>query len=560
MAFKRYKCNFLPPLPPIPNQHTQHLVDLISEKYCFDALNRLTSSITGMKGTVPPSCTASGPYFIGKSIGYNSLGNIVSKSDVGAYTYPAVGHAQPHAVTSISGTVNGVVNPVFSYDQNGNLTSGAGRAITYTSYNMTSTISEGALSLTFTYDSEHQRITQSSSGAVTTYLVDPVSGAKSEVYTYGSVTTKRDYVGVPAGESGTGGLLVERIGTSGAAAVWGLPTNWFAFNWGAPAATSYVAVDALGSVAAITASNGSVSERDSFDAWGRRRNPNGSDNAACAVTSSTTRGFTNQEMLDNVCFINMNARVYDQTLGRFLAPDPVTQDIYDPQKLNRFSYVNNRPLDAVDPTGEYVCGGGPCPPVVVVAIADLGLAQRYADDPASAARIGQERQLLGNENSGGDPHHPVTIQVTATTGQTGTSGTTGIESSTGAITMNISGAIVDTASREPAFWRVILVRVFGHESSHAVTESETGHNPQTAAEEQGEEKLAVHTEDAVARGLYRSGVPEGESVQGTPPSSATKEEMGSTEDKRARESTKLWCQGGNRGEGPDAQPAPSGCD
>jgi len=40
-------------------------------------------------------------------------GNLLSKSDVGAYTYPLAGSALPHAVTSISA---GLINTTFTYD------------------------------------------------------------------------------------------------------------------------------------------------------------------------------------------------------------------------------------------------------------------------------------------------------------------------------------------------------------------------------------------------------------------------------------------------------------
>ncbi len=46
------------------------------------------------------------------TVGYDALGNITNKSDVGAYTYGqahagcASGHAGPHAVTTVAGTKN----------------------------------------------------------------------------------------------------------------------------------------------------------------------------------------------------------------------------------------------------------------------------------------------------------------------------------------------------------------------------------------------------------------------------------------------------------------------
>jgi hypothetical protein len=49
--------------------------------------------------------------------------------------------------------------------------------------------------------------------------------------------------------------------------------------------------------------------------------------------------------------VNLNARVYDQTIGRFMTPDDIIPDQYNSQALNRFTYVENGPLSYTDPTG-----------------------------------------------------------------------------------------------------------------------------------------------------------------------------------------------------------------
>ena len=59
-------------------------------------------------------------------------------------------------------------------------------------------------------------------------------------------------------------------------------------------------------------------------------------------------------MLDEVGIIHMNGRIYDAKLGRFLQADPFIDKPYDTQMLNRYSYVRNNPLNAVDPSGYFV--------------------------------------------------------------------------------------------------------------------------------------------------------------------------------------------------------------
>jgi len=40
-------------------------------------------------------------------------------------------------------------------------------------------------------------------------------------------------------------------------------------------------------------------------------------------------------------------------LGRFITADDIVQNPYDPQTLNRYSYVGNNPVNHVDPTGHF---------------------------------------------------------------------------------------------------------------------------------------------------------------------------------------------------------------
>ena len=63
-------------------------------------------------------------------------------------------------------------------------------------------------------------------------------------------------------------------------------------------------------------------ERLSYDAWGKRRYPNGTDDPTGSITSQTSRGFTGHEELDSVGLVHMNGRVYDALVGRMISADP----------------------------------------------------------------------------------------------------------------------------------------------------------------------------------------------------------------------------------------------
>jgi RHS repeat-associated protein len=65
--------------------------------------------------------------------------------------------------------------------------------------------------------------------------------------------------------------------------------------------------------------------------------------------------FTGKERDTESGFDMFAARYYASNLGRFSSPDPVrmTLDMTDPQTLNKYSYVFNRPTALVDPDGEW---------------------------------------------------------------------------------------------------------------------------------------------------------------------------------------------------------------
>ena len=89
----------------------------------------------------------------------------------------------------------------------------------------------------------------------------------------------------------------------------------------------YICRDYLGSITHITNADGSLKAEYSYDAWGRLRNLVTQE--AYAPGSEPVlfigRGYTGHEHLPWFGLINMNARLYDPALGRFLSPDPYVQ-------------------------------------------------------------------------------------------------------------------------------------------------------------------------------------------------------------------------------------------
>lgn len=91
----------------------------------------------------------------------------------------------------------------------------------------------------------------------------------------------------------------------------------------------------------------------SYDAWGLRRSP---DNWVVfdVLTSSHAfdeHGFGGHEHLDLFDLVNMDGRMYDPVVGRFISADPFIQSPDFTQSLNRYAYCINNPLSLIDPSG-----------------------------------------------------------------------------------------------------------------------------------------------------------------------------------------------------------------
>jgi len=117
----------------------------------------------------------------------------------------------------------------------------------------------------------------------------------------------------------------------------------------------YICRDYLGSITHVVNAAGSLTQELSYDPWGRLRNTS----TQVAYTPDTElvlflgRGYTGHEHLTAFGLINMNARLYDPAIGRFLSPDPYVQAPDFSQNFNRYSYCVNNPLKFTDENGEF---------------------------------------------------------------------------------------------------------------------------------------------------------------------------------------------------------------
>ncbi len=182
---------------------------------------------------------------------------------------------------------------------------------------------------TFTYAADGQRRKMVVGNTTTVYCDD------YQVNKTGSTEQRLHYISGPAGLCA---LIVQNYNNGSLAS----------------RATYYLQTDYQGSIIAAYNSNGTLYKRFAYDPWGRRRAGDNWTNYQTSTETLITRGYCGHEHLDDFGTINMNGRIYDPRLGRFLSPDPYVQAPYNSQNYNRYSYCLNNPLKYTDPTGEIV--------------------------------------------------------------------------------------------------------------------------------------------------------------------------------------------------------------
>ncbi len=292
------------------------------------AFNAVTGNLTTRKDSIPGEIktetftydnldrllTVSGPQNL--TLEYANNGNILTKNDLvpGEYAYT---HAtNPYAVTEINSS--NLLIP--SVDQ----------TITYTSFEQPSEITENPYQAIFKYNSSGQRakmeVKQNGSAILTRWY----AGSRYIKEIEGSTTTEYTWIG---GDAYSAPILAVKQGTN---------KTFY-----------YLLRDHLGTITHVTNTSGAVQNRYSFDAWGRRRSPSSWTYTLPSQTDLLPdRGFTGHEYLEQFKLYNMNGRLYDPLVARFLSPDNNIQNPMNSQHYNRYSYGFNNPLKYVDPSGE----------------------------------------------------------------------------------------------------------------------------------------------------------------------------------------------------------------
>ena len=293
-------------------------IDDYSEEYEYDNLNRLIS-------------------YSDNTVSYDSKGNITSKSDAGNFSYNI--SSKPYAISAADVQAGS--------DQT------SSRDITYTSFSRPNTISaslDGYASIS--YNSDYDRIKTSfhmkNAGEMTRYYL----GGCYEYEIKSRKVPKKTPVLVDS-------LPMINIDTTDKKERIYIGGDYYTapicFVYNGKTKLRYNIIrNHIGSITHVIDSTGVIVQHMDYDPWGRLRDPNTHELYAKGKEPELflSRGYTGHEHLPMFGLINMNSRLYDPTLGRFLSPDPYIQAPEMTQNFNRYSYALNNPLKYNDVSGE----------------------------------------------------------------------------------------------------------------------------------------------------------------------------------------------------------------
>ena len=267
-----------------------------TQNFTYDGLNRIQQA------------SSAGPNW-GEAFTIDAWGNLTGRG-------PVAGKNNYEALSQAALTNNQLTG--FGYDQAGNITSNGGVSYTYDAENRLFATS----GVIYTYDGDGKRVKKSSA---LLYWTGTGSDTLSETNLSG--TTYAEYIYF-------NGKRVARRDVPGT------PTVKYYFS------------DNLGSASVITNNTGTMPPLEESDYY-----PYGGEIAVSGSDSNRYK-FTGKERDAESGLDEFGARYYTSNLARFMTPDwaakPITvpyANFGNPQSLNLYSYVVNKPLSLIDDDG-----------------------------------------------------------------------------------------------------------------------------------------------------------------------------------------------------------------
>jgi RHS repeat-associated protein len=296
--------------------------------------------------------TVAGQQVYQLTLAYDNVGRISTKTEAVAGASHVFGYTYDVDGQLFEVRKDGLLIEQYGYDNNANRTSTLSTTATYDAQDRL--IQQGGLSYTFdddgylttrgsdtfAYSARGELLSATVGGQTITYHSDGIGRriGKTDAsgvtqYLYGNpgnpfqVTASRDAVGV---------LTTYFYDTAG---------NLFALE--SSGQRYYVATDHLGTPKSVTDAVGAVVKAVEYDAWGvKTSDSNPAFDLPVAFAGGIADGITG--------LVRFGFRDYEPGTGRWLARDPI---FFDGDQANLFSYLENDPVDFIDPSG--LIGGPP---------------------------------------------------------------------------------------------------------------------------------------------------------------------------------------------------------
>jgi RHS repeat-associated protein len=308
----------------------------------------------------------------GNNVSVNSISNGVNSGLSESFTYDSLNRILTGATTSNSATgcwgdsfgASGIPDDPWSNLTQINVTQCTGGSLSASAGSTTNQLALSGVtspydlagnmvkdgSYTYTFDAENHILTASGmSGGPWNYVydgdglrVEKSNGSTGTIYwraVTGEAIAETDLTG-----STTDSAYKEYVFFAGRRIAWHDSSGNVYFYY----------ADHLGSNTVITTGNGTPCYQATFT-------PYGEEHLAQTTTCTQNYKFTGYERDTETGLDYAFFRYYNSRLGRFMSADPIGGDVSNPQTLNRYAYVTNKPTNMIDPLGLHCAVGFPCP-------------------------------------------------------------------------------------------------------------------------------------------------------------------------------------------------------
>lgn len=240
--------------------------------------------------------------------------------------YRAASYTYDRAGNRLTGSTGGGPTASYAYDKADRITSADG--VAYTVNDAGNTVAVGGAA--YGYD-QANRLVSAPTGSTTVQYTYDGDGNRASA-TVGQTTTRWVY--------DRSGSLPVVLDDGARKYVYGLGLAYVVENH----TTRFAPLqDGLGTVRALADPAGNVVQTYETYAFGEPVQTQGS--------SQQPVQFTGEHRDADTGLIYLRARMYDPRIGRFLSRDTLFGSLTSPLSLNRYSYVHNNPINAVDPSG-----------------------------------------------------------------------------------------------------------------------------------------------------------------------------------------------------------------